>query len=397
MSKVISKSGYIGVYKNRFGNLYRFESYKTIDSKEIRHIVGGFKTAFEAYKAKIKYEHETQEIIIAKHLKSSINYLVEGYLEWIKSSVRLTTFHHKILLINKYIKRNYGHLRIAMFCRSDNLKQFKENLINRNISTNQKNKVLHELEEIFKYGVLLKYLKNDLANNVYAITKRLKDNVVVEKKNDVYWTIDEWNKFLSNIPEKDDWYAFFSLLGQLGCRVGEIRGLQVKHINLNEGTIRIEQQILNNVGIDSYVIAPPKTKSGIRTIDISDSMISILKKYYVKHKINKPDNFLFFNKTKPTSVSNIRRCFDRYTIIAGLNHIKLHGIRHSNTTWLLSEDLNPQDIAQVSKRLGHASIRETLDTYLYVHEKKNKKIINTLETITKTKKKGKQKNVTTKN
>jgi len=381
MTKRISKSGYIGVYQNKDGSLYRFESYLVKDSNEKRYVRGGFKTAYDAYQAKLKYESKMRVLLDIKEVKTNVGYLVENYLNWKKPTLRITTFHHKELLIDQYIIRPFGLWSIRKFTSIENLKMFRENIINKPISTGQKNKIFNELNGIFKFSCMSRFVDSGEANNVYINTTKLKETDIKTDRDDMYWSIQEWKQFISTFSKKDKWYVLFSLFGHLGCRIGELRGLQNKHINLEKGTVRIEQQVLNNVGSKEFVIGLPKTKSSVRTIYVSDQIVNILKGYIKYNSHYNPDNFLFFNCYHPLGVSTIRREFNAHIAKARLRRIRLHGIRHSNTTWLLSEVLNPQDIGQVSRRLGHASVRETLDTYLYIHNDKNKKIIGKLDEL----------------
>nr|MQY56296.1 tyrosine-type recombinase/integrase [Dehalococcoidia bacterium] len=48
---------------------------------------------------------------------------------------------------------------------------------------------------------------------------------------------------------------------------------------------------------------------------------------------------------------------------AGLPHIRLHDLRHTHATLMLKASVHPK---VVSERLGHSSIRITLDTYSHV-------------------------------
>ena len=48
---------------------------------------------------------------------------------------------------------------------------------------------------------------------------------------------------------------------------------------------------------------------------------------------------------------------------AGLPHIRLHDLRHTHASLLLQAGVHPK---VVQERLGHSSIRVTLDTYSHV-------------------------------
>jgi hypothetical protein len=58
--------------------------------------------------------------------------------------------------------------------------------------------------------------------------------------------------------------------------------------------------------------------------------------------------------------SNVTKLFTRLTAAAGLRPVRLHDLRHGAASLMLSGGV---DVAVVSKRLGHSSIRITADTY----------------------------------
>jgi integrase len=60
----------------------------------------------------------------------------------------------------------------------------------------------------------------------------------------------------------------------------------------------------------------------------------------------------------------------------GLKHIKLHNLRHSNATLMLTYGL-PAKIA--SERLGHSSISITLDLYSHVTSSMQKEVFDKIE------------------
>ncbi|WP_371832614.1 tyrosine-type recombinase/integrase [Grylomicrobium aquisgranensis] len=61
---------------------------------------------------------------------------------------------------------------------------------------------------------------------------------------------------------------------------------------------------------------------------------------------------------------------------SGVQKIRMYDLRHSHATWLINHGVN---IVAVSKRLGHASIEQTLKTYTHLLESTDNemmKIIN---------------------
>lgn len=65
----------------------------------------------------------------------------------------------------------------------------------------------------------------------------------------------------------------------------------------------------------------------------------------------------------PNSHGRITRQFDAHVKAVGLPRIRLHDLRHTNASLMLSAGV-PAKVA--SERLGHSSISITLDTYSHV-------------------------------
>ncbi|MGE4342000.1 MAG: tyrosine-type recombinase/integrase [Bacilli bacterium] len=99
-------------------------------------------------------------------------------------------------------------------------------------------------------------------------------------------------------------------------------------------------------------------------------MTKLLKEYTENIKII-GSHFLFSdhgsNNPTPLSEHSIRMAIRKYSKIAVVKDINTHGIRHSNTTWLLTGDFSLEDIGKVSERLGHSSKTTTLNTYFHIN------------------------------
>ena len=63
---------------------------------------------------------------------------------------------------------------------------------------------------------------------------------------------------------------------------------------------------------------------------------------------------------------------------AGLKRITLHGLRHSHVSLLISKKY---DIFEVSKRIGHKSVKTTQDVYGHLFDDVQKSIANDLDML----------------
>lgn len=64
--------------------------------------------------------------------------------------------------------------------------------------------------------------------------------------------------------------------------------------------------------------------------------------------------------TEPVKPKHLTRTFGRIRNAAGVTGVRLHDLRHFNATQLLANAVPPDIVAY---RLGHASIKTTIDTY----------------------------------
>ena len=155
-----------------------------------------------------------------------------------------------------------------------------------------------------------------------------------------------------------------------GARLGELAGLSWSDIDLNNGIIHINRssQYISELGVFTKV---PKTESSIRDIAIPDFVVSLLSEYrtwydnqnFVCNDLNSNLECLFVQSNgKPMHPSTISKWFKKFIQDIGLPVINFHGLRHTNASLLISQQI---DVAIVAARLGHAQISTTLNFYVH--------------------------------
>ena len=78
------------------------------------------------------------------------------------------------------------------------------------------------------------------------------------------------------------------------------------------------------------------------------------------------------------SKTALMRNFHSLSEKAGLKRITIHGLRHSHVSLLISKKY---DIFEVSKRIGHKSIKTTQDIYGHLFDDVQKTIANDLDRL----------------
>ena len=159
-------------------------------------------------------------------------------------------------------------------------------------------------------------------------------------------------------------YPFFLTLARTGMRLGEGLALKTGDIDFAGQFIEIKRAFVEN-----RLTTPKSGKS--RRVDMSPQLAATLKNRIHQNKVTaikkgwgKIPEWLFFNEEgKPLDQGNVRaRVHYKVCEKSKLRRARIHDLRHSYATIRISAGHN---IADVSRQLGHASIKITVDTYYH--------------------------------
>ena len=187
----------------------------------------------------------------------------------------------------------------------------------------------------------------------------------VERGEIIAWTAADVNAFLS-ASERSWFQDVYRLAIETGMRRGELAGLQWPDVDLEAATLLVVRQVQRITG-RGLVVNEPKRASR-RLLELSDTSVALLRsvrRAQLETKVAAPDwvetGHVF---TRPQGQvldpEKITADFARIVREAGLGHLTLHGLRHTNATLMIKEGV---DVFVVSRRLGHASVQITLDLY----------------------------------
>ena len=205
-----------------------------------------------------------------------------------------------------------------------------------------------------------------------------------------YYDDDQCKILLENLEQLDEeqikYKTAIILTVFTGVRLGELMGLEWNDIDFRNGIVSINRssQYLADTGVFTKV---PKTESSIREIAIPDFVISLLEEYKLWYEEQESlygelwinSNRLFVQADgKPMHPSTISKWFVKFIGQIGLPVINFHGLRHTNATLLIAQNI---DVAVVAARLGHAQITTTFNFYVHPIIAHNKKAGFALENL----------------
>ena len=170
---------------------------------------------------------------------------------------------------------------------------------------------------------------------------------------------------------------FFLCAFRTGMRLGELLGLQWGDVDWHGKFIQVRR---------SYKlgrISPTKT-GRVRRVDMSNQLMEVLRALHTQRKrealregTGEITETIFHRSGKPMEQNYIRRIFKRLLVKAELREIRLHDVRHTFASLLLSDGASP---VYVKEQLGHSSIQMTVDIYGHLIPSSNREMVNRLDT-----------------
>ena len=357
------------VYKYTLKNgktMWYANFYYTNWTGEKKHICKrGFKTQREAkeYESScLEQQNTTSDILFSS--------LVENYLEDMEHRLKPTTMENKRFIIEGKLLPYFSKLKI---CDIDTIKirKWQNKLISyrdekgKPFSQTYLKTVNNQLSALMNYAVAHYQLPTNPCRAAGSIGKSKAEEMNI-------WTQKQYETF-SNAIQKSAAKLAFDILFYTGMRSGELLALtpadilSSKRININKNYAKINGEEL---------FLEPKTPKAKRCISIPDFLYDDIMEYMSKlYGIEKEDRIFYF--TKSFLDKEIKRVAEN----AGLPFIRVHDLRHSHASMLIEMGFTPLEIAN---RLGHESVKTTLDTYSHLYPDKDQKLADRLNQFRQT-------------
>lgn len=196
-------------------------------------------------------------------------------------------------------------------------------------------------------------------------------NMGIKDKRVEFWSTSEYERFAYYAMKYPNYYYAFEVLYWCGLREGEMLALTLQDIDLEQAVIYVNKTYQRFHRQD--IISTPKTPSSVRKVSMPAFLCDELKEYIDMLYSPAPDQRIF-----TITKSKLTHRFHKLSEEAGLRRITVHGLRHSHVSLLISKKY---DIFEVSKRIGHKSIKTTQDIYGHLFDEVQKTIANDLDSL----------------
>ena len=344
------------------GRSWVFIQYsKGLDGKRHQYQSQAYMTEEEAIQAEKIYLNKYKDVEVNPHMTFKEAYTI--YYDYQKDKIKdstLKTYRDRIKYMGLLDNVELVNLNWDLY------QKWRAQMNKTNLCDRYKNDIQKFIKQVINFAE--KQWDFNL-RKFYNKLEPFKTPGALKKEIDFYER-EEFFKFISVVDDLR-YKCFFELLYYCGLRRSEARGLQWKHIDFNNKTLTVSQQVLNpsnsNASTEWY-ISSTKTEASNRTIPISTTLLNDLAELKkTNERLSKfKQTWFVLGDDVPMATGRMYFYRDKYAEKAGIRRIRLHDFRHSCASALIS---GAAPITAVSNFLGHSETTETLETYTHMFKK----------------------------
>ena len=166
---------------------------------------------------------------------------------------------------------------------------------------------------------------------------------------------------------------------QTGLRTGELVGLKWEDVDMQAKVIHIRRSMEYRHSTKEWRIGEPKSKSGYRSIPLTDEACAILnnqkkKNQEIKEIASEWNEYVFLcRKGTPIKNSTYDTALFKICDKAEIPRFSMHVLRHTFATRCIEGGIKPKTLQML---LGHSNIGITMNLYVHTTEEEKKKEID---------------------
>lgn len=337
--------------------------YTYIDSNKRHKMKRGFKTKRDA--AKAERDQRERDKLTSKECLSRVVKEKLAALRRKKTMGSYNTFEQRYrTLIQPYIED-----KLVMDYTVSDIDDYVKKLLEAGKTNKTVNKALITLKGFFAYAIDRDYCSKNPVSKVEPLP--------VTKTEMQVWSREEFERAIAaeNDPE---YHAFFETLYWTGMRRGEARALKWIDLDLNSKRLTISRHIDDK----SEEVYEGRKNTGKHVITIDNDLFDELSRLHIFQERKDgfaPDTYMF-GVIKPLPHQSINNHFAKMVKLSGNKKIRIHDLRHSHVSWLISIGCTPSEAAA---RIGD-SVEQVYRTYQHFFDDQQDQIA---ESINEAKKK----------
>jgi integrase len=340
--------------------------------------LSGFRTRAEATDAANASRTEVRRGTFAAKTHETVSEFLGTWLD-VATNLRATTREQYEITIRAYVAPRIGQMKLTDVT-PDTLDSLYADLSERGgrggrpLKPKTVKNVHVLLHRAFVSAVRKRKLTFNPADGCDGVPATERRQSREKRMRETVWSPVEIRAFLASVRD-DRLYPAWLLLTTTGLRRGELLGLPWSAVSLTKGTIRIEQALVMLGG--KPTVTETKSDASSAEIAIDATTIAALRDHRKAQSreieamtldgLDYVASGLVFTEEdgSPIHPDRFLRAFKSAAKRANLRPIRIHDLRHSYASALLSADV-PMKI--ISERLRHAGIGITADLYTHLAE-----------------------------
>lgn len=343
--------------------------YKTLAGEPARERQSGFKTKQAAKDAEIKFLMSVAET--DKKCIMVVDELCDIYLNTKSKTVTKSTLKYITNIVDLHIRPHLAKKEVRSL-NHQMLIKWQNELSSKGLSNKRINGVTKKFREIINFS---NKINKTNYNPFIAIEKLIEE----PKKEIVVYDYPTFKQFESVI-DNFEYKVYFNILFWTGIRSAESWALTWNDLNINTKELSINKSCIQGIKGISWEIGPTKTKESNRIIKLDDNTFKLLLKLK-KEKENEDgynSNDFIFGGVEPFRKNTVNYHNSKYAKDAKVFYLNLHGFRHSHATLIIQKT---KDYKMASKRLGHKTEKETIETYSHLIKDSEIVLMNELNSL----------------
>jgi integrase len=336
---------------------------KWVHKSETLYGLGGKKAARAVLDQRIR-ESENKTIEVSELTASDfiVTYW-RPYLE--RKEIKPSTKRSYESALQRHILPKLGSLRLT-----DISPLHVESLVTSKLDSGSSQKTVRNLVGLLQ-GIFSLAVDNDL---ILRSPVRDRHKPQVTRREKPVWTPTQLKQIVDSAPEQHR--SLFQSAILTGARLGELLGLQWKHVNFNDQKLEIKQALWEGQ------LLSPKTMGSVRTIYFGPGLSVALTVQKQNSMYTGPDNFVFCKADgSPLNPDVLRRdvlypVLDRLGIQRTSRAAGFHTFRHSAAS-IINQETGNLKLAQ--RFLGHSNLSTTADVYTHTSTEAERSAAHALE------------------
>ena len=227
--------------------------------------------------------------------------------------------------------------------------------------------------------ILFDYALDNEIINSNPVTRKVKVVCGTEERAARVLTVQEQSKLISCLGS----YSFknqYLFVLNTGLRCGEMIALTWDDVDFNGRKVSVNKTATVISSDGQIIINPPKTKSSVRDVPLTQEALKILKEQKKRNVIDIENSRYVFtgNDGEIVSNQNYSRTLTYICKKNGIEPISMHSLRHTFATRCIEAGMKPKTLQTI---LGHSTLAMTMNKYVHTTEDEKLKELERIQHV----------------